>query len=92
MYVPRWTLAVGHTNETIGGLLNATFGNVTEMVISFFALAAGELRVVQLSLLGREEGGAGGVMVAHGVGVGKGGGGKAEGVACGRFAARPLHS
>lgn len=42
----------GHTNETVGGLLNATFGNVTEMVISIFALAAGELRVVQLSLLG----------------------------------------
>ena len=42
----------GHTNETIGGLLNATFGNVTEMIVSVFALAAGELRVVQLSLLG----------------------------------------
>jgi calcium/proton exchanger cax len=50
----RYTEEVaGHTNETIGGLLTATFGNVTEMVISFFALAAGELRVVQLSLLGR---------------------------------------
>lgn len=41
-----------HTNETIGGLLNATFGNATEMIISFFLLRAGHLHVVQLSLLG----------------------------------------
>ncbi|PNH09365.1 Vacuolar cation/proton exchanger 2 [Tetrabaena socialis] len=48
-----------YTNDTIGGLLNATFGNATEMIISGFALAqarngGGEtyLRVVQLSLLG----------------------------------------
>eukprot|EP00201_Polytomella_parva_P017029 CAMPEP_0175056112 /NCGR_PEP_ID=MMETSP0052_2-20121109/10478_1 /TAXON_ID=51329 ORGANISM="Polytomella parva, Strain SAG 63-3" /NCGR_SAMPLE_ID=MMETSP0052_2 /ASSEMBLY_ACC=CAM_ASM_000194 /LENGTH=479 /DNA_ID=CAMNT_0016321079 /DNA_START=108 /DNA_END=1547 /DNA_ORIENTATION=+ len=44
-----------YTNDTIGGLLNATFGNATEVIISAFALAKGGtsyLRVVQLSLLG----------------------------------------
>ena len=41
-----------HTNATIGGLLNATFGNVTEMIVSLFAIRNGLLRVVQLSLLG----------------------------------------
>lgn len=35
-----------------GGLLNATFGNATELIVSIFALKAGLLRVVQLSLLG----------------------------------------
>ncbi|KAJ7514884.1 hypothetical protein O6H91_23G064500 [Diphasiastrum complanatum] len=41
-----------HTGSTIGGLLNATFGNATEMIISIFALRNGMVRVVQLSLLG----------------------------------------
>mmetsp|Transcript_25278 Transcript_25278/g.83029 ORF Transcript_25278/g.83029 Transcript_25278/m.83029 type:complete len:378 (-) Transcript_25278:48-1181(-) len=41
-----------HTNSTIGGLLNATFGNATEVIVSLFALNNGLLRVVQLSLLG----------------------------------------
>lgn len=41
-----------YTNSTIGGLLNATFGNATEMIVSLFALKANLLRVVQLSLLG----------------------------------------
>eukprot|EP01025_Chloroclados_australasicus_P059308 TRINITY_DN7493_c0_g2_i1.p1 TRINITY_DN7493_c0_g2~~TRINITY_DN7493_c0_g2_i1.p1 ORF type:complete len:578 (-),score=85.43 TRINITY_DN7493_c0_g2_i1:630-2279(-) len=41
-----------HTNDTLGGLLNATFGNATEVLISAFALQQGKLRVVQLSLLG----------------------------------------
>jgi Ca2+:H+ antiporter len=41
-----------HTNPTIGGLLNATFGNITEMVVAVYALKEGLLRVVQLSLLG----------------------------------------
>eukprot|EP00897_Mesotaenium_endlicherianum_P010786 jgi/Mesen1/9736/ME000695S09051 len=35
-----------------GGLLNATFGNATEIIISIFALREGLVRVVQLSLLG----------------------------------------
>lgn len=41
-----------HTNDTLGGLLNATFGNATELIICIFALRDGLLRVVQLSLLG----------------------------------------
>lgn len=41
-----------HTGPTVGGLLNATFGNATEMIISLFALKNGLIRVVQLSLLG----------------------------------------
>ena len=41
-----------HTNDTLGGLLNATFGNATEMIICFFLLRGGQLHVVQLSLLG----------------------------------------
>eukprot|EP00873_Tetraselmis_striata_P040869 jgi/Tetstr1/461133/TSEL_006272.t1 len=41
-----------YTNATIGGLLNATFGNITEMIVAVYALQEGLLRVVQLSLLG----------------------------------------
>jgi len=41
-----------HTNETLGGLLNATFGNATELIVCFFALQQGLLNVVQVSLLG----------------------------------------
>ncbi|XP_023645709.1 vacuolar cation/proton exchanger 5 isoform X2 [Capsella rubella] len=41
-----------YTGSTVGGLLNATFGNVTELIISIFALKTGMIRVVQLTLLG----------------------------------------
>lgn len=41
-----------HTNETIGALLNATFGNAPELLISGAALKNGFYRVVQLTLLG----------------------------------------
>ncbi len=41
-----------HTSETLGGLLNATFGNVTELIVSLFALRSGLFRIVQVSLLG----------------------------------------
>mmetsp|Transcript_164 Transcript_164/g.246 ORF Transcript_164/g.246 Transcript_164/m.246 type:complete len:574 (-) Transcript_164:35-1756(-) len=41
-----------YTNDTIGGLLNATLGNATELIISVFAIQRGLLRVVQVSLLG----------------------------------------
>ena len=41
-----------HTNETIGGLLNATFGNATELIVAIAALSLGKYRLVQLSLLG----------------------------------------
>ena len=39
-----------HTNETLGGLLNATFGNATEMIVCYFALKADLLDVVKVSL------------------------------------------
>jgi len=41
-----------HTNQTIGALLNATFGNAPELLISSAALQEGFYRVVQLTLLG----------------------------------------
>lgn len=41
-----------YTGPTVGGLLNATFGNATEMIISICALNNGMIRVVQQSLLG----------------------------------------
>jgi len=41
-----------HTNQTFGALLNATFGNAPELLISTAALRAGFYRVVQLTLLG----------------------------------------
>lgn len=40
------------TNPTLGGLLNATFSNAPELILSLFALKAGVFRVVQLTLLG----------------------------------------
>ncbi|GMY30766.1 vacuolar cation/proton exchanger 3-like [Fagus crenata] len=41
-----------YSGPTAGGLLNATFGNATELIISIYALKSGMRRVVQLSLLG----------------------------------------
>ncbi|KAL3777489.1 hypothetical protein ACHAW5_000555 [Stephanodiscus triporus] len=41
-----------HTSQTIGALLNATFGNAPELLISAAALQEGFYRVVQLTLLG----------------------------------------
>ncbi|KAI9594369.1 Sodium/calcium exchanger protein-domain-containing protein [Syncephalis fuscata] len=38
--------------ETIGGLLNATFGNAVELIIAIVAVKDGLIRVVQASLLG----------------------------------------
>ncbi|KAI4305576.1 hypothetical protein L6164_028936 [Bauhinia variegata] len=40
------------TGPTVGGLLSATFGNATELIISIRALKTGMVRVVQQSLLG----------------------------------------
>ncbi len=37
---------------TVGGLLNATFGNATELIIAFFALQAGKPEVVKASITG----------------------------------------
>jgi len=39
-------------NETIGGLLNATFGNAVEMIITISAIRSGLLEIVKKSLLG----------------------------------------
>ncbi|KAK0708225.1 calcium/proton exchanger [Lasiosphaeris hirsuta] len=38
--------------ETLGGLVNATFGNAVELIVSVVALRAGEIEVVQASMLG----------------------------------------
>ncbi len=36
----------------VGGILNATFGNIAELIIAFFALTAGQIAVVKASLTG----------------------------------------
>uniref|UniRef100_A0A0E0HJA7 Vacuolar cation/proton exchanger n=1 Tax=Oryza nivara TaxID=4536 RepID=A0A0E0HJA7_ORYNI len=41
-----------YTGPTVGGLLNATFGNVTEVIIALLALREGKIEVVKCSLLG----------------------------------------
>jgi len=41
-----------HTNEVVGGLVNATFGNAVEVVVAVQALLANHIRVVQASLIG----------------------------------------
>lgn len=41
-----------HTGETIGGLLNATFGNAVELIVSIIALKENQVRIVQASMLG----------------------------------------
>ncbi|KAM5432398.1 Vacuolar calcium ion transporter [Microsporum ferrugineum] len=38
--------------ETLGGLLNATFGNAVELIVSIVALSKNEIRIVQSSMLG----------------------------------------
>ncbi len=41
-----------YVGPAAGGLLNATFGNATELIIAFFALQAGLYDVVKASLIG----------------------------------------
>ncbi len=41
-----------YTGERVGGLLNATFGNATELLITIFALRAGLFDVVKASIAG----------------------------------------
>ncbi|XP_027334098.1 vacuolar cation/proton exchanger 3-like isoform X3 [Abrus precatorius] len=41
-----------YTGPTVGGLLNATCGNVTELIIAIFALSHNKIAVVKYSLLG----------------------------------------
>ncbi|KAJ1020194.1 hypothetical protein NDA16_004474 [Ustilago loliicola] len=38
--------------QTLGGLLNATFGNAVELIVGIVALMQGQLRIVQTSLIG----------------------------------------
>lgn len=38
--------------NTLGGLLNATFGNAVELIVSIIALKRGQVRIVQASMLG----------------------------------------
>jgi Ca2+:H+ antiporter len=40
------------TGDTVGGLLNATLGNLTELVIAFAALRAGQILLVKASIAG----------------------------------------
>ncbi len=42
----------GYLGPSIGGLLNATFGNAAELIIAFFAVRAGLLDVVKASITG----------------------------------------
>ena len=41
-----------HTNDVVGGLLNASFGNAVEVVVAIQALMNDEIRVVQSSMIG----------------------------------------
>jgi Ca2+:H+ antiporter len=41
-----------HSGAQLGGLLNATFANVTELIVSFFLILKGETEVVKASLTG----------------------------------------
>ncbi len=40
------------TGDTVGGLLNATLGNLTELVIALAALRAGQYTLVKASIAG----------------------------------------
>ncbi|TLD23859.1 hypothetical protein PspLS_06802 [Pyricularia sp. CBS 133598] len=40
------------TGETLGGLINATFGNAVELIVAIIALMEGEVVIVQTSLIG----------------------------------------
>ena len=42
----------GHTGPTLGGLLNATLGNLAELIIAIFALRAGLVELVKASITG----------------------------------------
>lgn len=42
----------GHTNSTVGGLINATLGNFAELVIAALALRAGLIDLVKASITG----------------------------------------
>jgi Ca2+:H+ antiporter len=51
--IGRSTVALSiHSGPRIGGLLNATFGNFTELVVAVLMVAAGEFDVAKASLIG----------------------------------------
>lgn len=41
-----------YVGETLGGLLNASFGNATELIVAIIALAQSKILIVQTSLIG----------------------------------------
>lgn len=41
-----------HVGESLGGLLNASFGNAVELIVAVIALKQNQIRVVQTSMLG----------------------------------------
>jgi Ca2+:H+ antiporter len=41
-----------HTHAGLGGFLNATFGNITELIVSVFAIRVGLLEVVKAAIIG----------------------------------------
>lgn len=52
-WIANFTEAISaRVGPSIGGLLNATFGNATEMIVSIVALNAGLIEVVKASLMG----------------------------------------
>jgi Ca2+:H+ antiporter len=61
-----------HLGQKLGGLLNATLGNATELIIAIFALRGGHSEIVKASLSGSIIGNTllvlGGAMLAGGIG------------------------
>ena len=45
-------MVAAKTGDAVGGLLNATLGNLTELIIALAALRAGEYMLVKASLAG----------------------------------------
>ncbi len=45
-------ILAAYSGPSVGGILSATMGNATEMIIAFFALRAGHINVVKASLSG----------------------------------------
>src|SRR2546421_6793853 len=41
-----------HAGPRVGGLLNATFGNVTELILAIFLIVDGQIEIVKASLIG----------------------------------------
>ncbi len=52
-YIGRATESVAiQSNHTVGGLMNATFGNLIELLVSVFAIRRGLMEVVKASIVG----------------------------------------